>query len=79
MLKIKECANKQQHLNGVQCVASQKLKETFEKNANLDKLGYHIQCYRSFTDKTKIVRAIKRCAKQRNIQPDEIRHSILSR
>ena len=72
MSKIKECANKWKHLDGVQRVIAEKFLEDVEKIANLDRLGYHTQCYRRFTDKTKIEKAIKRCAKQCNTSPDDI-------
>lgn len=70
--KIKECANKWKHLDGVQRVVAENLLETFEETSSLDRLGYHTQCYRRFTDKTKIERAIKRCAKHSNTNPDDV-------
>lgn len=70
--KIIECTKKWKHLDGIQRAVAEKLSETFEECANLGGLGYHIQCYRRFTDKTKIERAVKRCAKLKNTIPDDV-------
>ena len=50
LTNIKGCTEKWKHLDGLQCAVAETLSETLEVSANIDRLGYHTQCYRKFTD-----------------------------
>ena len=67
--KIKECIEEWRYLDGAEREIAEKLIVSSEQLDNFDAFGYHSKCYKRFTDKTKIERAKKRSAKQKNSTP----------
>ena len=71
--KIKECIEEWRYLDGAEREKAEKFTVGSEQLDNFDAFGYHSQCYKRFTDKTKIERAKKRCAKLNNSTPGDSR------
>ena len=60
---IKDSAEKWRQLNGVEREVGVKAQLSDVQPGPLCTAGFHMPCYRRFTDKTKIARSVKRCAK----------------
>ena len=71
--KIKECIEEWRYLDGAEREVAEKFTVSSKQLDNFDAFGYHSKCYKRFTDKTKIERAKKRCAKLNNSTPGALR------
>ena len=60
---IKDSAEKWRQLDGVEREVGVKAQLSDVQPGPLCTAGFHMLCYRRFTDKTKIARSVKRCAK----------------
>ena len=60
---IKDSAEKWRQLDGVEREVGVKAQLSDVQPGPLCTAGFHMPCYRRFTDKTKIARSVKRCAK----------------
>ena len=69
---IKACAKQWKHLGGLQRSTAKKFISDLEDSVSFGTLGYHALCFRRFTDKTRIERAVKRCAQQRKTKPEAL-------
>ena len=79
--KIKDSAEKWRYLDGVEREIAEKYCSSAVEYAAGYKCadGYHMACYRRFTDITKINRAIKRCAKLVQFIPERCAYEITPR
>ena len=60
---IKNSAEKWRELDGVEREIGVKVQLSDVQPGPLCTAGFHMPCYRRFTEKTKIARSVKRCAK----------------
>ena len=60
---IKDSAEKWRQLDGVEREVGVKAQLSDVQPGPLCTAGFHMPCYRRFTDKTKIARSVKRCAR----------------